>query len=51
MGYKKSTGLGPNLQSDMAPYTEAGKRPLFALCEDTQGKKDKVVWKDLLCVF
>lgn len=41
VAYKKSIGLGPNLQSDMAPYTEAGKWPLFVLCEDTQEKRTK----------
>lgn len=51
LAYMESIRLGPNFQSDVAPYTETGKGPLFALCEDTQGKKDKVVWKGQLCGF
>lgn len=50
VAYRESIVLGPNLQSDTAPYTETGKRPLFAFCEDTQEKEGKVVWKGLPCV-
>lgn len=31
--------LSPKLQLVMAPYNGTWKRALFALCEDTRGKK------------
>jgi len=33
--------LSPKLQFDMVPYNETWKKALFALCEDTQEKKEE----------
>lgn len=48
VAYRESIWLGPHLQSDMAPYTGTGERPLIALGEDAQEKKDK--WFEKHCV-